>query len=90
MLKKIAVGTALATLIAAPAFAMQGYVPDSHTINSVTAHYTSTWSRGSSAYAYVPGALSRTDRVYVSGKYVGQDPDANVRLQLQQRNPVSY
>jgi len=90
MLKKIAMGTALATLIAVPAFAAQGYAPDSHTVNSVTAHYTNTTSRGSDAYAYAPVALNRSDRVYVNGKYVGQDPDLNVQLQLRQRSQLSY
>lgn len=90
MLKKIAMGTALATLIAVPAFAAQGYRPDSHAIKSVTADYANVQPHATAAFAYAPGALSGSDRVYVDGKYAGQDPDLNVRLQLRQRNPLSY
>ncbi|MEJ2625410.1 MAG: hypothetical protein P8Z80_12955 [Pseudolabrys sp.] len=90
MLKKIAMGTALATLIAVPAFAAQGNGRNIRTIDSVTADYTNVQPRAATAFAYAPGAFSGPDRVYVDGKYAGQDPDPNVRLQLRPRNPLSY
>ena len=90
MLKKIAMGTALATLIAVPAFAAQSNVLHYRTIDSAQANYTNAVSRGSNAYAYAPAALNRSERVYVNGKFVGQDPDPNVRLQLRQDSQLSY
>jgi len=90
MLKKIAMGAALATLIAVPAFAGQNHGPYNRPLENAQANYTNVASRGSDAYAYAPRALSQSEQVYVNGKYVGQDPDPNVRLQLHYRNPTAY
>jgi len=76
MLKKLIMGTALATLLAVPAFAAQGYRPNE-------GYRTHMSARG--AYAFVPaatGAMRRADQVFVDGHYAGQDPDPNVRLDL--------
>lgn len=78
MLKKLVVGTALATLLAVPAFAAQSH--RTHTARNVEA------AQSRNAYAYAPGTTSATgrfDAVYADGHYVGQDPDPNVRLMLQ-------
>ncbi len=42
------------------------------------------------AYAYAPRAQLRQTpaAVYESGQHVGQDPDINVRLQLQRETPA--
>ena len=85
MFKKIALGTALATLIAAPAFAGPIYGAQVHAFQQAEA--MQAWSPATRSYASVPAVLTRADRVYVNGKYVGQDPDPNVRLQLRQGNP---
>ncbi len=78
MLKKLMMGTALAALLAVPAFAAQNHRSD----YGYRAHVS---ARGGQAYAFVPGetgAMRRSDQVFVSGHYAGQDPDPNVRLEL--------
>ena len=105
MLKKIAMGTALAALIAAPAFA-QAYNPGWGGGNASPTYYDAQGQlhagtvaqRGTNesamlsrhAYAYAPPAFGPSDRVYVDGHYAGQDPDPNVRLQLRQVSPAAY
>jgi hypothetical protein len=79
MFNKILVAAALTTLIAAPAFA------DSSDRNFDIASNLPvvTHQNAASSYAQAPSAIgSRSDLVVVGGKVIGQDPDANVRLQL--------
>ncbi len=92
MLKKIVMGTALAALIAVPTFATQSYASEATPGQDAQAHWTNAATGAAGAYAYAPAETSNATRVYVNGRYAGQDPDQNVRLQLQmqQRNPLSY
>lgn len=85
MLKKLAMGTALATLIAVPAFAGQYNGAQTRSRNVERTHVSWTQAQPNNAYAY-----AGFDKVYVGGQYVGQDPDANVRLELSQGNPNRY
>jgi hypothetical protein len=80
---KLSIGTSLvlaalaATALATPSFASW------NDIGMNTSTYPVTTTSGSQAYAAAPGAhFSRSQDVIVDGKYVGADPDANVRLQL--------
>jgi hypothetical protein len=69
MFNKILVAAALTTLIVAPAFAQS--------------HKSTSNQDSMSSYAQAPSAMgSGYDEVVVGGKVIGQDPDANVRLQL--------
>ncbi len=104
MLKKLVMGSALAALMAVPAFA-QSFNPGWGTGNTMPAYYDAQGQlhagmyrqNGASAYAaashgtyaYVPGAAA-FDRVYGNGHYAGQDPDPNVRLNLRFGNPAAY
>ena len=52
--------------------------------------YDTGYSRGYDSYAYAPGAgVLGMAPVIEDGKYLGADPDANVRLQLR-RGAVQY
>jgi hypothetical protein len=67
MFNKIVIAAAFASLIAAPAFAQS---------------HKSTYKQDSmGSYAQAPSATDY-DEVVVNGKVIGQDPDANVRLEL--------
>ena len=67
MFNKIVIAAALATLIAAPAFA--------------TSHKNTYKQDSMGSYAQAPSAMD-SDEVVVGGKVIGEDPNQNVRLQL--------
>ena len=78
-MKKLILAAALATLVAAPALA-QG-------------QYSATARHGYDRYAGIRAQAlpsSGGDNVIVNGQYVGSDPDANVRLQLQRDFPDNH
>jgi len=91
-MKKILAATAVAMVIAAPAFA-QSYDPDLGSGNISAQVAPSTSYRGAGAFARVvpnQGGFVRGTRlqspstVYDGhGQVIGADPDPNVRLQLQ-------
>jgi hypothetical protein len=99
-MKKLILGAALATLLAAPAFS-QSYDPGYGTGNSMAmppSWHSETGITGSinpsqatlnrlsgiRAQA-VPSATA--DSVFVNGQYVDADPDANIRFELQRDPP---
>ena len=78
-MKKLVLAAALATLVAAPAFAQYPYSTASH--------------HGYDRYAGIRAQAlpsSGGDAVIVNGQYAGSDPDANVRLQLQRDFPDNH
>ena|SRR5215831_88564 len=90
-MKKILAATAVAMVIAAPAFA-QSYDPDLGSGNISAQVAPSGAYRGAGAFArvvpdqgFVRGTrLQSPNTVYDGhGQVIGADPDANVRLQLQ-------
>ena len=103
-MKKLILGAALATLIAAPALA-QAHNPNDGTGNVIPT--TPFWRTQSIAYEsaanpYAPSAatLARlrgiraqafpaatNDSVYADGRYIGADPDLNIRFQLRRDPP---
>ena len=91
-MKRFIIGAGLAALLATPALA-QSYNPGYGTGNTFSA--PPSWSANaattgaSGAYAYAPRSLrsAGSDSVYVDGQYVGADPDANIRLQLERDPP---
>ncbi len=87
-MKKIMIGVGLAALLATPAFA-QSYNSAYGTGNTVPLQAASAANAGGGAFAYAPRALrsAGSDSVYVDGQYVGTDPDANIRTQLQRDPP---
>jgi opacity protein-like surface antigen len=88
-MKKLIFGAGLAALLATPALA-QSYNPSYGTGNSMpTPPAWANVGAGGNAFAYAPrGRRSAgSDSVYVDGKYVGTDPDANIRFQLERDPP---
>jgi hypothetical protein len=70
-MKKLLTATALAALLATPAFATT-YRSHAYRADSAT-----------EAYASVPGlAYAGSQPVFADGKMIGADPDANVRMDL--------
>ena len=72
-MKKLVLGAALAAMAASPVFAQGAYAPHRATrLDNIRAQAAPTLQSGA---------------VYVDGQFVGADPDANVRLQLQKDYP---
>jgi hypothetical protein len=97
-MKKILAATAVAMVIAAPAFA-QSYDPDLGSGNiSAQVAPSGAYRGGAGAFArVVPGQagfvrgtrLQSPNAVYDGhGQLIGADPDANVRMQLQKDNDI--
>jgi hypothetical protein len=81
-MKKLMIAIALTAAAASPAFA-NGTRSHAQSNEPMTAPYAS--QQGYGAYASSDYGYAGT---YASGQYVGTDPDANIRLQLQ-RNPTA-
>jgi len=72
-MKKLVLGAALAAMAASPVFAQGLYTPHHATrLDNIRAQAAPTL---------------QSSAVYVDGQFVGADPDANVRLQLQKDYP---
>jgi hypothetical protein len=85
---KAVIAAALIVGSAATAFAAETYDVDLYRANpNLDPAYAIQDTRG--AYAYAPRAQVRRTptAVYENGHYVGQDPDASIRLQLQRETP---
>ncbi len=91
-MKKLILGAGLAALLATPALA-QSYNPGYGTGNSIPT--PPVWAAqvnhgaAANAFASAPRSLrsAGSDSVYVDGQYVGADPDANIRFQLERDPP---
>jgi opacity protein-like surface antigen len=98
-MKKLIIGAAFAVLLASPAFA-QAYDPNIGSGNIVSSPGDFASAPAFGAYAYAPAHGQRLrgihaqamapDAVEQDGHNVGQDPDANVRLQLRRDAPWTY
>ena len=74
-MKKLILGAALALMAASPVLAQGSYT-----------HRATAATRLDNIRAQAMPTLN-SDAVYVDGQYVGADPDANVRLELQKDYP---
>ena len=74
-MKKLILGAALALMAASPVLAQGAYT-----------HRATAATRLDNIRAQAMPTLN-SDAVYVDGQYVGADPDANVRLELQKDYP---
>ena len=95
-MKKLIIGAAFATLLASPAFA-QAYDPNVGSGNIVPP--PAEFAPVANSFAYAPAHTQRlygartqaiAPDVVQDGQYLGQDPDANVRLQLRRDAPWTY
>ncbi len=95
-MKKLIIGVAFATLLASPALA-QGY-PNIGSGDVVAP--PAVFAPAAQPYAYAPAHTERLrgiraqalapDAVYDNGRYVGQDPDPSVQLELRRDNAWNF
>ncbi len=96
-MKKLIIGVAFATLLASPAFA-QAY--DAHIGSGNAVPPSAAFAPVAQPYAYAPTHTERLrgiraqafapDAVYDNGRYVGQDPDPSVQLELRRDNAWTF